>query len=100
MAVTTPIVAALDADAPATRDTTSAMMGTNDALTIGQLSASAVRAWDHRGHLPLRSGSPRSSAYCSASQYTTSVTSTETARALVGRLAPAAVMIAAVMIAP
>jgi hypothetical protein len=52
------------------------------------------------GSSPPVTCSPRTSAYSSAIQYTTSVTRTEMASARVGSLPPAAAMIAAVMMAP
>ena len=76
-----------------------------EALTIGQVAASAARISAQVGRRPPSSCSPRISAYSSASQYTSSVTTMETASGRVGSgrvgtWSPAAAKTAAVMIVP
>src|SRR5262249_59974641 len=100
IAATSPTVAATDAEAPASRASTSTSSGRKDALTIGQVAASASRTYARLGSLPPAACSPSSSAYSSASQYTSRVMTTAATTAPVDRRPPAVSRIAAVMIAP
>src|SRR6202035_6122898 len=93
-----PTLAAAEDEAPSHHASTTDSSGANDALTIGQVVASAVRISGHAGRRPASSCSPRSSAYSSATQYTRSVTRVETTSGRVGRREPMAARTAAVII--
>ena len=79
---------------------TRASSGTKEAATIGQLAARPARMCGQVGRWPRSAFSPSSSAYCSAIQYTSKVTSTATTRARVGTWSWTAAMTAAVTTAP
>jgi hypothetical protein len=93
-------LAAAEDEAPSHHASTTDSSGKYDALTIGQVVASAVRISCHVGRRPPSSCSPRSSAYSSATQYTSSVTRMETTSGRMGRCEPMAARIAAVIIVP
>jgi hypothetical protein len=87
-------------EAPATRASTRATSGAKDAVIIGQVATRASLTDALLGSRPPWTCSPRTSAYSSASQYTSNVTTTETTSAVVDTWPPTVSRIAAVTMAP